>query len=137
MGAVAARGSWGTVEWAATTTGESVPAKGAFDALGDDDRAKVLALFKWLAGQGQIKNRQKFRQLGQQAKGKAQGFFEFKSFQDRFIGDFRPGKRFIIGAYAHKKKDKLDEEDINRAVKALAANDQWEEQQKKKAHIHK
>jgi Gp49-like protein DUF891 len=128
---VAARGSWGTVEWAATETGDAVPAKAEYDALDDNDRPKVLALFQRLAEYGRISNREKFRQLGQKAGKQATGFWEFKSFQDRFIGDFKPGCRFIIGAYTRKKKDKLDKQDIDRAVKALATNDHFEEQQKK------
>jgi hypothetical protein len=132
VGQVAASGSWGAVEWAATMNGGTVQAKVDYDALGDEARGKVLALFNRLATVGRIDNREKFRQLGKKAKGKAQGFWEFKSFQDRFIGDFRSGKRFIVGAYTKKKKDNLKEEDVDRAVKALEANDKWDEQQKKK-----
>ena len=95
---IAARGTWGTVEWAITKDGKPAKARAEYETLSDGDRAKVLALLRRLAEHGRIDNREKFRQLGQKAKGKAQGFWEFKSFQDRLIGDFRSGKRFIIGA---------------------------------------
>jgi hypothetical protein len=52
----------------------------------------VLALFQILGETGKILNREKFKGLGEQGL----GLFEFKSFQIRFIGDFRPGKRFVV-----------------------------------------
>jgi len=122
------------VEWAATETGDAVPSKAEYDALPENEKAKVLAIFKLLAGSGRISNREKFRQLGEKAGKQAAGLWEFKNFQHRFIGDFRPGCRFIIGAYARKKKDNLDKQDIDRALNALAVHDCFEENQKQKAH---
>jgi hypothetical protein len=56
----------------------------------------------------------------------AQGFglFEFKSFQVRFLGDFRPGKRFLLAHGVQKKKDELDLADVQTAVRILKENDQ-------------
>lgn len=131
MERVAARGAWGTVEWAVTVSGDVVAARAEFLALSEENQAKVNAIFKLLAETGRVINHDKFRRLGEKSKGKdAQKLFEFKSFQDRFIGDFRPGRRFIIGAYANKKKDKLAPEDVERAVKALRINDERERCQK-------
>lgn len=104
----------------------SMAAKAEFENLNDADAAKVAALFQRLANFGTIANREKFKKLGK----KGVGLFEFKSFQDRFIGDFRPGKRFLIASYTKKKKDKLDPAVVKRAVDILFANDQWEKENK-------
>lgn len=99
-------------------------AKAGFENLNDAHAAKVSALFQRLADFGVIANREKFKSLGKRGA----DLFEFKSFQDRFIGNFRPGKRFLIAAYTRKKKDKLDPTVIKRAVEVLAANDKWEKE---------
>lgn len=129
MDRTAAKGDWGTVEWGVDQR-EKLPARDAFRGLSEADRSKILSLFKLLAVKGRINNREKFRQLGQKAKGEAQHYWEFKSFQDRFIGDFRPGRRFVVTAYAHKKADKLDAADIERAVRVMHENVAWEEWQR-------
>ncbi len=83
-----------------------------FLSLDAADQAKMLALFRMLAETGRIPNREKFKSLGE-------GLFEFKSFQLRFLGDFRPGRRFVIAFGLRKKKDKLDRADIETAVRIL------------------
>ena len=110
-----------------------LPAREAFDLLDPNQKAKVLALFKSLADMGFIKNREKFRLLGKRAKGTAQGYWEFKSFQDRFLGDFKPGKRFVVSAYTQKKNDNHDPEVIKRAVRVMDENDRWENDERKKS----
>ncbi len=99
-------------------------AKADFDNLNEADAAKVLALFQRLAESGKIFNRDKFKSLGR----KGSSLWEFKSFQDRFLGNFRPGQRFLIAAYEKKQKDRLDPEVVKRAVNVLAANDRYESQ---------
>jgi hypothetical protein len=84
----AASGDWGTVEWGVDQKGR-LPSRDAFNALVDGDRAKLLTLFRRLASQGRIMNREQFKKLGDRAKGEASDYFEFKSYQHRFIGDFR------------------------------------------------
>jgi hypothetical protein len=116
---VAARGSWGTVEWAMDARGQE-PAYTFFLALHESYRAKMVALFTRLAATGQIPNREKFKALGAQGL----GLFEFKSFQVRFIGDFRPGKRFVVAHGLQKKKDELDPADVQTAARILGENDQ-------------
>jgi hypothetical protein len=71
---------------------------------------------------GQDYNREQFRNLGE----KGGRLFEFKRFQDRFLGDFRPGRRFLVAAYEQKKKDHLDPAVIDRAMRVLAENDRYE-----------
>jgi hypothetical protein len=83
-------------------------------------------LFQRLADFGKISNQEKFKGLGK----KGAGLFEFKSFQDRFIGDFRSGKRFLVAVYSKKKKNQLDPAAVKRAVAILAANDEWEKQKR-------
>jgi len=122
---IAATGQWGRVEWAVDAKG-AMPARGDFLHLPEANQDKVMALFKRLAETGRILNREKFRQLGQKSAKKGAELFEFKSFQDRFIGDFRPGRRFLVAAYANKKKDKLDPADIERAVTVMSENDAHE-----------
>lgn len=122
---IAAKGSWGTVEWAVDSRGD-VPAREFFELLPTEDRAKVNALFRRLAEVGAISNREKFRQLGEKAGSKGRGLWEFKSFQVRLIGDFRTGKRFIIAHGLQKKKDNLPEQEIKKAIRILEEHDSRE-----------
>ncbi len=119
---IAARGAWGTVEWAIDSKGE-IPARDYYVKLDDPDKAKVNALFQRLADSGVIKNWQKFRQLGKKAGAKARGLFEFKSFQIRFLGDFKAGKRFIVAHGTRKKKDELPQGEIEKALRILDEHD--------------
>ncbi len=65
--------------------------------------------------------------LGEKAGPKARGLWECKSFQIRFIGDFRPGGRFIIAhGLDNKKKDNLPKPDIEKAVRILEEHDSIE-----------
>ena len=61
---VAARGGWGIVEWAVDSRGQ-MPARELYLNLPDEDKAKVLLLFKRLADFGRISNTEKFKQLGE------------------------------------------------------------------------
>jgi hypothetical protein len=88
----------------------------------------VAALFQRLAEVGRINNREQFRNLGEQSGKRGSELWEFKRFQDRFLGDFRPGRRFLIAAYQQKKKDRLDPAVIERAVGVLGENDRYEAQ---------
>jgi hypothetical protein len=121
----AAKGTWGTVEWALDLRLGMV-AKAFYDALEAGDKGKVVALFQWLANVGRIPNREKFKSLGAQGG----GLWEFKSFQIRFLGDFRPGYRFVVAFGVRKKKDDLRAEDITTALRILAENDQVERRAK-------
>jgi hypothetical protein len=88
--------------------------------LSPEDRAKVSALFQRLADFGQIRDQQKFKQLGERAGKKGRGLWEFKRFQVRFFGDFSPGRRFIVASGLDgKKKDDLPRQAIKRAIRIL------------------
>ncbi|HYB91383.1 MAG TPA: hypothetical protein VEC38_10090 [Candidatus Binataceae bacterium] len=127
MERVAAKGAWGTVEWAVDKEG-SLPARADYEHLDVDRKAKMAALFQRLAEVGRINNREQFRNLGEKSGRRGSQLWEFKRFQDRFLGDFRPGRRFLIAAYEQKKKDRLDSAVIDRAVRILIENDRYEAQ---------
>lgn len=122
MERIAARGNWGTVEWGADLRGVT-PARDYYLKLPEKQQAKVVALFQRLAEFGKIFDRTKFKQLGPQAKGKGAGLWEFKSGQDRFLGDFRPGGRFLVAHALRKKSDNLPKPDIEKAVRILEEHD--------------
>ncbi len=86
----------------------------------------MLALFHRLAETGRINNREQFRNLGQRGGKRGSELWEFKKFQDRFLGDFRPGHRFLIAAYEQKKKDRLDPDVVNRAIRIMKESDDYE-----------
>lgn len=120
---IAARGAWGTVEWAIDSR-KRMPARDLYLRLPPEDQAKVSTLFKRLADFGRISNREKFNQLGERAGPKGRHIWEFKSFQIRFLGEFRPGSRFVV---AHgtdiKKSRELPPKDIEIAIRVLAEHD--------------
>lgn len=118
MDRIAAKGTWGTVEWAIAANG-TLPAAVFFAALSVADQNKVLALFARLAETGRISNVEKFKALGN-------GLWEFKSFQTRFIGDFRRGHRFVVAVGVTKKTDKLNPADVATAFRILGENDKAE-----------
>jgi hypothetical protein len=122
---IAASGTWGTVQWACDSAGR-FPAREFYESLSQQDQVKVQALFSLFAGRGRISNEEKFKQLGPKAGKAARGLWEFKSFQIRFIGDFRSGYRFLVAHGLRKKSDDLSRSDIERAVRVLSEHDAQE-----------
>lgn len=125
MTQIAAEGEWGRIEWAIDLNG-NMPARSYYLNLSDADKAKINALFQLFVRQGFIKNREKFKKLGDKAKGKGSELWEFKSFQNRFLGDYRPNRRFVIAYALRKKGDNLPKTDIAKAVRILEESDQRE-----------
>lgn len=125
---IAADGGEGgrVVEWATDANGD-MPARSYYLDLSDDDQIKILELFRRLADRGFIPNREKFKKLGKKAKGTGAELWEIKSFQHRFLGDFRPNRRFIIAHALRKKSNTLPKPDIAKAVRILREHDQREE----------
>ena len=115
----AAQGNWGVVEWAVDARGR-MPGREFLNSQNEADQAKIYALFKQLADTGQLRNREKFQKLTGSA------LFEFKSFQLRFLGDFRPGNRFIVAIGVRKKKQKASPGDLKAAEKILQEHDNHE-----------
>lgn len=128
---VAARGPAFSVEWAKDAQGVS-SAREFFRSLGQGDKAKILALFRRLADQGYISNGENFKQLGARAKGEARSFWEFKKHQLRFIGAYRPGRRFIVAHGLRKKKDDLRPSDIEKALRIMREHDEQEAKRERK-----
>jgi hypothetical protein len=124
---VAASGAWGVVEWAKDAAGK-LPARDFYLSLSQGDRAKIDILFANLAENGRISNREKFRNLGEKAGQQGRALWEFKSFQIRFLGDFRKGYRFVVADGLYKRKDNLRPADIEIALRILSENDAREKQ---------
>jgi hypothetical protein len=118
---VVVRGAWGAVEWAVDAQGH-MPARELYETLGDGDKAKVLALFGRLAETGKITNSEKFKKV---ADVRGQQIFEFKSFQARLLGSFRPGRRFVVAVGLIKKKDRHNPRDLDTAARILSEHDEW------------
>jgi hypothetical protein len=113
------------VEWA-VDKGGSLPARIDYEQLTPERKAKMAALFQRLAEAGLISNGDFFHKLGDKGGKRGSELREFKRFQDRFLGNFRPGRRFLIAAYQQKKKDRLDPAVVERAVRVLTENDEYE-----------
>ena len=115
----AAQGQWGVVEWAIDARGR-MPGREFLNSQSEADQAKVYALFKQLADTGQLRNREKFQKLT------GSDIFEFKSFQLRFFGNFRPGYRFVVAFGVRKKKQRANSADLRVAAKLLQEHDDHE-----------
>lgn len=101
--------------WAVDARGE-MPARAFYLDQSEGDRAKLLALFKRLADFGVIANREKFKKV-------EDDLWEFKSFQLRILGAFRPNRIFLLAHGVRKKKDDLTRGDIDTARRILKEYD--------------
>lgn len=104
--------------WAVDAMGKT-PARSFFHELSEGDRAKIQTLFDRLATMGEIRTRERFKKL-ENRRGWA--LWEFKSFQIRFIGAFMPERakrEFVVAHGLRKKKDRLGESDLERAVRII------------------
>jgi hypothetical protein len=128
--AVAVAGQRLRVEWAIDSRGR-MPALEFFKALAKEDRLKVIGLFNRLAEHGDIASREHFKSLGKTGE----GLWEFKRFQLRFLGDYRPGGRFVVAHGVRKKRDDLDPADIARAKRILDEHDERETRERQKKDV--
>jgi hypothetical protein len=80
--------------------------------LGREDQQKLVALLKRTADEGPPNNREKFKKL-------EDDIFEFKSFQVRVFCTIRDARIILINGVV-KKKDRHDQEDIDKAKRLLA-----------------
>ena len=113
---VAAVGLWGRVTWARDKAGRT-SALSFYKSLSLPDRTKVQALFKRVADYGIIPNREKFKKL-------EADLWEFKSFQIRFLGDYRHGREFVVAHGVVKKKDRHSKADVEKARRIRAEHDE-------------
>ena len=100
-----------TIAYAVDSKGRS-PGKDFFDALPDQDKAKLMHLFRLLGEQGRIINPQKFGNL-------KEGFHEFKSFQIRMPCRYLPNGVVLITHGFRKKRDRTPREEIDRAKRVF------------------
>jgi hypothetical protein len=107
MTIVAVRGAWGTVEFVADDDGESELWK-IFGTLPEAERAALHAAMQLLAETGRIRSSDKFKKVSGE-------IWEFRRFQQRFLGFYLPGGRFVVASHEVKKKDRLSKETIARA----------------------
>jgi hypothetical protein len=122
---VAVKGQWLSVIWASDSVGNA-PAREIYLSLNDKEKARVMELFRRLAETGRISNREQFKSLGKEGG----DLWEFKKFQIRFLGDFRPGKKFVVAqGIVDKKRDHLRPTDIDRARRILAEHDEREKRE--------
>lgn len=104
------RGNWGRVEYAARIDG-SAPARVYVQSLTDADRAKLYALFKWMADFGKISNRVKFKQVDGE-------LFEFKAHQLR-VSCWRVGDCWYLLDGFTKKQDGWKSGELKHALNLL------------------
>ena len=129
---VAVLGSKLRIEWAADAR-KKFWALEFFQELTKEDQQRVVALFKRLSDHGDIASREHFKCLGKKGK----SLWEFKRFQIRFLGDYRPGGRFLVAHGVRKKKNELDDSDIEKAVRILAEHDERERIEAEKAEARR
>lgn len=114
-----------TVEWAVCADG-ACPARDFFKSLRRSDQVGLAKSFERLGNDGFIRSKEHFKQI------EGTDLHEFKRFQIRLIGAWRPGGRFVIAhGIDDKKQDKLRKADIDRAYKVLAENDAMERKESK------
>jgi len=111
---VAYDGACFTIEWYFDAKGQS-QALDYYQSLNDDDRVKVLKLFKRMGDGGEIKNKTKFMYEGDK-------FYAFKPQPDRFLCFFYDGQRVIVTNAFRKKQQKLPK---NEKTKALKIHDDY------------
>lgn len=93
-----------------------MPARVFVMSQSTSDQAKLFALFQRLAAFGVINNREKFKKV-------EDDLWEFKSFQLRILGGFRPGHFFVLAHGVRKKQDHLSKADIVTARRILTEHD--------------
>ena len=93
-----------------TVRGKS-PMERFINGLGREDQQKLTALLQRTAAEGPPINREKFKKL-------EDDIFEFKSFQVRVFCTIRDQKIILIHGVI-KKKDRHDQEDIDKAKRLL------------------
>lgn len=126
---IAAKGVWGRVLWAQGVDGKA-SAMEFFKELSVQDQAKVVVLFQRMADLGTqgLQNREKFKSLG---KCRSESLFEFKSFQLRFLGAYRPGSEFVVAHGLRKKSDDLPPQALEIAARILKEHDAYHSPQRK------
>lgn len=106
---VAYRGKSFTIEWYFDVKKKS-QALEYYQSLSDDERIKLLKLFKRMGDAGEIKDRTKFVNEGDK-------IYAFKPQPDRFLCFFQEGRKIIVTNAFRKKQQKLPKNEKLRASK--------------------
>ncbi len=87
-------------------------AKEYFQDSDSQVQVKLLALVKYISENGRLYDENKFRLVDKHEK-----LYEFKPKHDRFFSFFHEGKKIIITHAYHKKTQKVDGQELARAIK--------------------
>ena len=115
-------GNLRTIEYAVRTNG-SMPAKDFIESLDESDQRKIAVLFRRMGEHGFVPNSQQFKPVEGE-------IFEFKKHQVR-VFCFRKENRWLLTNGYKKKKDRLDQNEIVRAVRIMNEHLDLEKAQKK------
>lgn len=107
---IVVRGSLRAIEYAVCANG-SMPARKFIEGMDESDQRKMAALFERMARCGDVPNREQFKSV----RGK---IFEFKKHQIR-VFCFRKDDRWLLTNGYKKKRDKLDQREIERAERIM------------------
>lgn len=107
---IAYAGNEYTVEWYYDHQGKST-ALDYFKSLNQQEKIKVLRLFKRMGDVGEIKDATKFNYEGDQ-------IYAFKPKPDRFLCFFYVGKKIIVTNAFRKKQQKLPKNEKDRAERS-------------------
>ena len=101
-----------------------------YEGISAQEKAKALVLFQRMAelGPAGLQNREKFKFLEEK---RGERLFEFKSFQLRFLGAYRPGGHFVLAHALKKKSDDLPVPALETAAQNLKEHDQYHGLQRK------
>ena len=103
-------GSFRTIEYAIAANG-SMPAREFVENLSVAEKAKIAQLFRKMADLGKLPNREQFKSV----RG---GICEFKKHQIR-VFCFRKGDRWLLTNGYKKKRDRLDQGEVDRAERIM------------------
>ena len=106
---IAYEGNHFTIEWYFDTQYQS-QALEYYQALSEDERIKVLKLFKLMGDVGEIKNKTKFMNEGDK-------IYAFKPQPDRFLCFFYEDQKIIVTNAFRKKQQKLPKNEKDKALK--------------------
>jgi len=90
---------------------DSEPVKSYIDSLQESEMKKIIRLFQLMLEQGEIKNKEKYKQLEKK-------IFEFKSEPHRVLCFILPGRKkksFVLTNAFKKEKGKTPKEEIERS----------------------
>jgi len=98
-----------TIEWYFDANHQS-QALDYYQSLHDDERIKVLKLFKRIGDAGEIKDKTKFMNEGNK-------IYAFKPQPDRFLCFFYEGQKVVVTNAFRKKQQKLPKNEKEKALK--------------------